>query len=260
MTVSQDENGVLILFSSISKDDLAKKVPVELVSLWPRRLRRRLELLRNSADRGRTFWAEALLRYCLWERGFQPGEVVVDGKVGGKPFLDGAAGVFEFSISHSETLVVLTLAKTPSGVDVEFIAPWKVELDESSKLFMNAGELASFHAIHDPLLKAEYFYSVWTRKESVLKLVGVGLQYDPCAVWTSEDTTTSDRSFGSRWVASGIARLWARDVYFRTKMILDQYIVSLATLRSERVTFRQVDYSELVDFVRSQVELGLSAL
>ena len=84
----------------------------------------------------------------------------------GKPFL---VGVY-FNISHSENLVVCSVStKGAIGIDVEKIKPVVLE---NFKAWFTEREWADITLAADSLHK---FYWYWTRKESILKALGMKL-------------------------------------------------------------------------------------
>lgn len=94
----------------------------------------------------------------------------------GKPYIDdcrfGARGLF-FNISHTMNYSILGIASVPIGVDIERFNPLCDEnaiadlyfTPEEKKVFSHIG-LSS---------KKNVFYEIWTRKEALLKVIGVGL-------------------------------------------------------------------------------------
>lgn len=86
----------------------------------------------------------------------------------GKPYLK---DVF-FSISHSENLVLCALTKDGEiGIDIEKVKP--VKLTDFNSWF-SAKEWQDIYTATVPL---EKFYWYWTRKESIIKALGVDLPY-----------------------------------------------------------------------------------
>lgn len=86
----------------------------------------------------------------------------------GKPFLN---DVF-FSISHSDTKVVCAITTQGEiGIDIEKVK--KVEL-ENFKAFFTEKEWTEINSASSPLDK---FYWYWTRKESIIKALGVNLSH-----------------------------------------------------------------------------------
>ena len=91
----------------------------------------------------------------------------------GKPFMLDRSGLriegVDFSISHCRRAVAVALGDTPVGVDVE---SFREAGDSLLARTMNADELVQIRLADNP---AEAFTRLWTRKEAVLKLRGVGL-------------------------------------------------------------------------------------
>jgi 4'-phosphopantetheinyl transferase len=93
----------------------------------------------------------------------------------GKPELAGAAPRWEFNLSHSGNYVLLTLAwGLAIGIDVE--QHRELELMELSRHVFSPDERAALAALA-PEDRADAFFAVWTRKEAVLKAMGVGLGF-----------------------------------------------------------------------------------
>lgn len=81
-----------------------------------------------------------------------------------------------FSLSHSGDLVLVALAPTPVGVDVEGLATAQAVLGAQSALHVaEAQELARLPAHERPAA----FTRAWVRKEAYLKGLGTGLVRDP---------------------------------------------------------------------------------
>lgn len=86
-----------------------------------------------------------------------------------------------FSISHSGDVIgVAVTLETQIGLDVEYLS---ADLDVSSiaNLTLSNGELAAM----DSNSTVEDFLAVWTRKEAVVKAVGMAFQTSPNAVEVS---------------------------------------------------------------------------
>jgi 4'-phosphopantetheinyl transferase len=90
----------------------------------------------------------------------------------GRPAVAGAGGdpAVHFSLSHSGELVLLGIAGTPVGVDVEAVPDEQTAADLSSRL--HPAEQSEIAAAEQPRLA---FARVWTRKEAYLKGIGTGL-------------------------------------------------------------------------------------
>ena len=104
----------------------------------------------------------------------------------GKPALQGldAAG-FEFSISQTEGLAVLAFAwNCRVGVDVEKLA-YDIDFHGVGQAVFSGDEQAAVNAsMHDV---SSDFFTIWTRKEALLKAVGTGLSGQPSDYLTQDE-------------------------------------------------------------------------
>jgi 4'-phosphopantetheinyl transferase len=95
----------------------------------------------------------------------------------GKPELDRGPGVDEplhFNVSHSAELAVVAVSRGREvGVDLERLRPI-TEAERIVASFFSAAEQVAFAAIAEPDRDAAFLRG-WTRKEAVLKGLGVGI-------------------------------------------------------------------------------------
>lgn len=128
----------------------------------------------------------------------------------GRPFLAGSG--FEFNLSHSEQRAVIAMSKDEHlfealGVDVEWISR-RVERDALAKRFFAPPE-------HNFTLKsAENFFTVWTRKEAVLKTNGLGLRveldsFQVLENQVAQEITGRPLALGTELRDSGYMTSWA---------------------------------------------------
>ena len=119
--------------------------------------------------------ARAVLRRLFAEHGIDP-SVPLQYGAHGKPRLPGGA-VLRFSISHTgETACVATSLGAEIGVDIERCEG----ADDAAALmrrFFSAREAAALDAL-GPAERGRAFYETWTRREAVLKALGLGLGPD----------------------------------------------------------------------------------
>ena len=122
----------------------------------------------------------------------------------GKPYLDGER---EFNISHSGDYVICAVGKSPVGADIERVGRVKEAVFGriASPLEKEAAERLS------PSEKEEYYCSVWTKKESLLKLTGEGIRKELSTVCTER----------------------AREHFFTQK--LDNYLYTVCTAQCEQM-------------------------
>ncbi|MEU2426296.1 4'-phosphopantetheinyl transferase superfamily protein [Streptomyces sp. NPDC007851] len=95
----------------------------------------------------------------------------------GRPRIDWPPTDLEFSLSRSGPHWLLAVgAGQRLGVDLEGGRPLDVE--GASRLVLSASELAHLRAAPDDTARRHAFFRCWTRKEAVVKAVGVGIATD----------------------------------------------------------------------------------
>lgn len=88
-----------------------------------------------------------------------------------KPYLAGN-DMFHYNLSHSGEWVVCAVDETPIGIDIE-------KMDHHPKLpldVLSPEEKLAYDSFLGPMDKSLFFYKIWTRKESYIKAIGIGLQ------------------------------------------------------------------------------------
>lgn len=88
---------------------------------------------------------------------------------GGKPYLEGSP--FRFSLSHTGNVAACALATEEVGLDLEAV---RTEPKGVAARFFTAEENAELDAAA-PGERNQLFFTLWTAKESYLKLTGKGL-------------------------------------------------------------------------------------
>ncbi|MCR4672895.1 MAG: 4'-phosphopantetheinyl transferase superfamily protein [Lachnospiraceae bacterium] len=88
----------------------------------------------------------------------------------GKPFLKGHYGI-NFSISHSNGIVLLALSDSGIGADIEKIRVFKPGL--ISRILTQAEQDTFLRSSEDS--REEFFFRYWTLKEAWLKFAGLGI-------------------------------------------------------------------------------------
>lgn len=87
----------------------------------------------------------------------------------GKPYLKNSS--INFNISHCNNIVVVIISNKNVGIDIEDIKEFKKSIIR--KVLTN-NELIDLLSANN---KKEYFFKLWTLKESFLKAIGTGLSY-----------------------------------------------------------------------------------
>ena len=144
--------------------------------------RARVERTRQRKDRLRTVLADDLARHMLGEAmGFSPASVRFTYAASGKPSV--AGGGYEFSISHSDDIVVVAINEGPVGIDVEHIREVSPRLarkyfcdDENFYVFGHEPKDVDFEHMASTDIRMRFF-EIWTAKEAYLKRLGEGLSH-----------------------------------------------------------------------------------
>ncbi|MEU0061586.1 4'-phosphopantetheinyl transferase superfamily protein [Streptomyces sp. NPDC006334] len=147
----------------------------------------RHEAIARADDRGRFLLGCALSRIALGELlGVSPAEVPLRrvcprcGGPHGKPRLAVPHGSpfadVDFSVTHSGDVVGVAVARGANvGLDVEESGSGAaLDVDTVAPVALTDAEIAALNA-HPPAERASAFLRMWTRKEAVLKALGVGL-------------------------------------------------------------------------------------
>ena len=144
--------------------------------------RARIERTRQRKDRLRTVLADDLARHMLGEAmGISPNAVCFSYAANGKPSV--AGGGYEFSISHSDDIVVVAINEGPVGIDVEHIREVSPRLarkyfcdDENFYVFGHEPKDVDFEHMASTDIRMRFF-EIWTAKEAYLKCLGEGLSH-----------------------------------------------------------------------------------
>lgn len=117
----------------------------------------------------------------------------------GKPYLRDYPDVF-FNISHSHGLAVVAIANTEVGIDAEAIGAPRYAV---AQRFFTKEESMYLDTIEDEKQKANDFFRLWTAKEAVMKLTGLGMKLPldafcvelkdngPKVTWQNEEVISS---------------------------------------------------------------------
>ncbi len=128
----------------------------------------------KDADRVRYVLAHAMLRTLLARRlAAAPAEIAFAASPNGKPRLAKPAAQIAFNLSYAEGMAALAFASRPVGVDVEAVRE-DLAFSEIGRRFFRPDELRYLESGVGPDVRNRFF-RLWTRKEAVLKALGVGL-------------------------------------------------------------------------------------
>jgi len=122
-------------------------------------------------DAQRCLIGKILIRSSIMTRfGITNDAIFIEEDEFGKPFCKDVDD-FHFNISHSGEWIVYVSDNGPVGIDVEEVND--IELDIVDRFFSN-GEIRDIHQV-DEANRMDYFYDLWTLKESYVKAEGRGL-------------------------------------------------------------------------------------
>lgn len=125
-----------------------------------------------SPKRQASFLAgRVLLQMMLQEKGIAEKLPHIAQGAHGKPYFDRAGGPF-FNISHSGGLIAVSLCQSSTGIDLEQVRP-RHNLQGLEDRELNEGEMAFVK--EDPSLELERFTALWTLRECLVKVTGIGL-------------------------------------------------------------------------------------
>ena len=114
---------------------------------------------------------ELLVRYAIFkEYGLRVKDQIYFRSATGKPQITNLNK--EFSISHSGDWIVCVISDKKVGIDIE--SNNRVRLNIARRFFHEKEKNYIF--IDDEYIKAKRFLEIWTKKESLLKMVGIGLR------------------------------------------------------------------------------------
>jgi 4'-phosphopantetheinyl transferase len=137
----------------------------------------RASRFRNAIDADRFLTSRAALRVVLGRyTGQHPSEIrFVVGEYG-KPHLRrerGDRGPLAFNVTHSGSWCLIAVAREPVGIDIERITPVR----EGSRMFASILCPAELSAVArlPARSRVSACFSIWTRKEAVLKGMGIGI-------------------------------------------------------------------------------------
>ena len=198
---------------------------------------RRAERFRRPADRRRFIAGRGILRKIISTYlALAPDEVRFVYNKYGKPFISAGQNrdALSFNLSHSNGVALYAVARGRRvGIDVEHMREDFVTLEVAERFF-SEDEFESLKAVAgDQRTKA--FFTCWSRKESYIKAIGMGVSYplDGFAVSLAPDAAPAllkvdaDATEAARWK---MYELGAEEGY-ASALIVENPPVSLSRFR-----------------------------
>lgn len=131
----------------------------------------KIRRIRHAQAKKQSLGAGLLLRYVSRQKG---SETRITHGAYGKP----ACAEVPFNLSHTEDAVILSIwegedtSEVMIGCDIEKVRTYRPGV---ARRFFTSEEYRSLEAMCDPQAQAEWFCRYWTKKESVMKMTGLGL-------------------------------------------------------------------------------------
>lgn len=146
--------------------DIAETVALLPEWRWKRALAYRLERDTRACISSYLLLQRALREICDID------EAITFGYgVNGKPYIIGHEDI-HFNISHCRVAVACAVGEQPVGIDIETLRPFREAL---ASRVLSESEMENVMKASN---RAEAFITLWTRKESFVKMTGEGLRTD----------------------------------------------------------------------------------
>ncbi len=144
--------------------------------------RARADRYHFPADARRYSVARGVLRRILSRfTAVAPEALAFDYNAHGKPSLRDCTSTLSFNVSHAGERALIAVAGGPAvGVDIEPLRSIDA-MNDLARQHFSVPEQQAFYALPVPA-RQRVFFEVWTRKEAVLKALGVGLSREPATI------------------------------------------------------------------------------
>lgn len=162
-------NGVTIYKASV-KDKWDESVYLRALHSLPESMQQRITAYQDRLDRQSRIMSKLMLRHWMAEAKLPYGLSEVKYSAEARPFV---SADLDFNVAHADGIVMLAAAVGARvGVDIEAIKP--VHISDYQE------QLTEAELVHIRLSDDDYrtFYRIWTRKEAVVKAIGLGVHTD----------------------------------------------------------------------------------
>lgn len=220
-----------LVYTTTPNEALLQKI----IPFLPQATQNKIAKHRFITDQWRVALTDLLLRKTLaneLEISLEAIKIEIDSY--GKPFLKGKTR--QFNLSHAEDIIILATDDMPIGIDTEYVRP----LDDLKHLLEHFSEDEKQALLaKNKEQQLDFFYDLWTLKESYVKALGKGLS---CSLQSFSITVSEKEAFLSKSVNSDIS--W----YFKRYTFGTHYKCAVCARRNqfpEQVII--VDYSDLLE-------------
>jgi len=157
----------------ININDYINSIP-ELISKIDKQETKRAHQFKFDKDRNCFICSHAILRILLGKYcNCDTTKITYDYTVNNKPILTYDKNL-HFNLSHSSHRAIIAFTKNrPIGIDIEYMQE-KETLDNLAKRFFSSQEYNEYKLLPEQH-KTQGFYNAWTRKEAVVKAIGIGI-------------------------------------------------------------------------------------
>lgn len=143
----------------------------KLVLMLSKQKQNRIRKFIQYEDALRALVSDLLIRSIIIEKlNIKNNDIIFQFNKYGKPFLKNY-DFFKFNISHSGKWVTCAISQSSIGIDIEQIKP--IDFEIAKKFFSHTEYIDISEKTEQE--KSNYFYALWTLKESYVKAVGKGL-------------------------------------------------------------------------------------
>ncbi|MEJ6950845.1 4'-phosphopantetheinyl transferase family protein [Natronospora cellulosivora (SeqCode)] len=217
-------------------EELDNKIYNIFLNLISPEKQNRIKRFRFFQDAQRCLLGDILVRYAICKNLDIDNDLLkFSSNEYGKPFLLKPKD-FYFNISHSGDWVVCAVGNKPLGVDVELIKTIDYNI---AKRFFSKDEFNDLLKI-DKEKRLEYFYKLWTLKESYIKAEGKGLSI-PLNTFSFKIKKDDIKIFSQKEL---------KPYFFWQHKLYENYILSLCSLKKlDKECIEIVSLSQLLNYM-----------
>lgn len=147
----------------------------DIVPKLPNALKYKVSKYQLEIDRWRALLSNLLVRKVLQkELNIDPYAIKIEIDNYGKPFLNGRER--QFNLSHAGEIIVLVTDDKPVGIDIEYVYPLS-EINLLLPVCFSEEEQREFFTKNNEEEQLNFFFELWTLKESYIKALGKGMQH-----------------------------------------------------------------------------------
>lgn len=197
--------------------------------------RERIRRFRREIDGQRTLLGEILIKTMLSKHLRRPmKEIIFKENEYGKPYLEG--NPLYFNLSHSGEWVVGVISEAPVGIDVEEIK--KADLGIAERFFTKK-EYHWLQQIENHEIRHKMFYTLWSGKESYIKMIGKGLTIplDEFELMYTEENLQLKVPYEEK------------QANFKVYPIENYSLVVCYTGEASDIVYKEIDYDMLYDYL-----------